>query len=98
MKTKKILIKNKKAYFNYELSEKFIAGLVLKGTEIKSIKNASVNISSSFCVINNDEIFIKGMTIKEYIFGNLNNHEPDRTRKLLLNSKDRLFKYFPVKK
>ena len=88
MNNKKILIKNKKAYFNYELSEKFVAGLILKGTEIKSIKNASVNISSSYCVINNNEIFIKGMTIQEYLFGNIQNHEPDRVRKLLLNAKE----------
>ena len=75
-------------YFHYLVSDKFIAGLVLKGTEIKSIKESSVNFSNSYCVINNNEIFLKGMNIKEYLYGNINNHQPDRDRKLLLSKKE----------
>lgn len=88
MSDKKILINNKKANFNYQFSDKYIAGLVLKGTEIKSIKNQSVNFSNSYCIINNDEIYLKGMVINEYLYGNINNHQTDRDRKLLLNKKE----------
>ena len=88
MVTKEVLIKNRKAFFNYEILDKYIAGLVLLGTEIKSIRNGSVTLSNSFCVIENDEFFVKGMNISEYSFGNLNNHEPDRVRKLLLSNKE----------
>tara|TARA_B100000902_G_C27315479_1_gene921034 strand:- start:3631 stop:4077 length:447 start_codon:yes stop_codon:yes gene_type:complete len=88
MSDKKILINNKKANFNYQFSDKYIAGLVLKGTEIKSIKNQAVNFSNSYCIINNDEIYLKGMVINEYLYGNINNHQTDRDRKLLLNKKE----------
>ena len=88
MVTKEVLIKNRKAFFNYEILDKYIAGLVLLGTEIKSIRNGSVTLSNSFCVIENDELFVKGMNISEYSFGNLNNHETDRVRKLLLSNKE----------
>ena len=84
MEQKEIKIKNKKALFNYDILEKYTAGISLLGTEIKSIRNASVTLSSSFCVIENNEIYIKGMNISQYLFGNINNHEPDRVRKLLL--------------
>ena len=88
MSDKKVLINNKKANFNYQFSEKFIAGLVLRGTEIKSIKDSSVNFSNSYCIIDNDEIYLKGMVINEYKYGNINNHQTDRDRKLLLNKKE----------
>ena len=88
MVTKEVLIKNRKAFFNYEILDKYIAGLVLLGTEIKSIRNGSITLKNSFCVIENDELFVKGMHISEYSFGNLNNHEPDRVRKLLLGNKE----------
>ena len=88
MVTKEVLIKNRKAFFNYEILDKYIAGLVLLGTEIKSIRNGSVTLSNSFCVIENDELFVKGMNISEYSFGNLNNLETDRVRKLLLSNKE----------
>ena len=84
MEQKEIQIKNKKALFNYDITEKYVAGITLLGTEIKSVRNASVTLSSSFCVIEEDQIYIKGMNISQYLFGNLNNHEPDRVRKLLL--------------
>ncbi len=88
MTANNLTIRNKKASFNYQFSEKYSAGIVLKGTEIKSIKNASIDFSNSYCTIHNDEIFIKGMVIKEYLYGNINNHEPERDRKLLLNKKE----------
>ena len=88
MVTKEVLIKNRKAFFNYEIIDKYIAGLVLLGTEIKSIRNGSITLKNSFCVIENDELFVKGMNISEYSFGNLNNHETDRVRKLLLSNKE----------
>ena len=84
MEQKEIQIKIKKALFNYDISEKYIAGITRFGTVSKSVRNASVTLSSSFCVIEKDEIYIKGMNISQYLFGNLNNHEPDRVRKLLL--------------
>ena len=88
MSDKKVLINNKKANFNYQFSDKYIACLVLRGTEIKSIKDSSVNFLNSYCIINNDEIYLKGMVINEYIYGNINNHQTDRDRKLLLNKKE----------
>ena len=88
MSDKKVLINNKKANFNYQFSDKYVAGLVLKGTEIKSIKDSSVNLSNSYCIIDNDEIYLKGMVINEYIYGNINNHQTNRDRKLLLNKKE----------
>tara|TARA_Y100000768_G_C23755870_1_gene576199 strand:- start:2 stop:478 length:477 start_codon:yes stop_codon:yes gene_type:complete len=88
MSDKKVLINNKKANFNYQFSDKYIAGLVLRGTEIKSIKDSSVNFSNSYCIIDNDEIYLKGMVINEYKYGNINNHQKDRDRKLLLNKKE----------
>lgn len=88
MTANNLTIRNKKASFNYQFSEKYSAGIVLKGTEIKSIKNASIDFSNSYCTIHNNEIFIKGMVIKEYLYGNINNHEPERDRKLLLNKKE----------
>ena len=79
-----INIKNRKASHEYQFLNNFTAGISLTGTEIKSIRNASVTLSSSFCVIEKNEIYIKGMNISQYLFGNINNHEPDRVRKLLL--------------
>lgn len=80
-----INIKNKKAKFEYEFLEKFTAGIQLYGTEIKSIRAGKASIVEGFCFVNNNEIFIKNMYIAEYEQGSYNNHEPRRTRKLLLN-------------
>ncbi len=80
-----INIKNKKAKFEYEFLEKFTAGIVLTGTEIKSIRAGKASIMEAFCFVNNSELFIKNMYIKEYEQGSYNNHEPRRIRKLLLN-------------
>tara|TARA_B100001057_G_scaffold13732_1_gene12953 strand:- start:63503 stop:63949 length:447 start_codon:yes stop_codon:yes gene_type:complete len=85
MNSHNLIFKNRKASFNYSFSDKYIAGVVLKGSEIKSIKDQSVDFSNSYCILKHNEIFIIGMKIKEYKFANLNNHDPDRDRKLLLN-------------
>jgi len=83
-----IVIKNKKASHDYEFLEKFVAGIVLSGTEIKSIRLGKATLSDSYCFFNNGELFIKGMHISEYWWGNLNNHDPMRERKLLLTSRE----------
>jgi len=83
-----IVIKNKKASHDYEFLEKFVAGIKLAGTEIKSIRLGKATIADSYCVFNNGELFIRGMHIAEYWWGNLNNHDPFRERKLLLNARE----------
>ena len=88
MNSHNLIFKNRKASFNYSLSDKYTAGVILKGSEIKSIKDQAVDFSNSYCIIKHNEIFIIGMNIKEYKFANLNNHDPDRDRKLLLNRKE----------
>lgn len=84
----KISIKNKKAYFEYEILEKFICGLQLVGTEIKSIRESKASIKESYCYVHQGEVFVKGMNISEYSHGGYTNHEPLRVRKLLLNRKE----------
>jgi|TARA_B100000809_G_scaffold129744_2_gene127648 SsrA-binding protein len=88
VKKSDILIKNRKAFFNYQITDKYIAGIMLLGTEIKSIRESAVNLSNSFCSIENDNIIVKGMQISEYLHGNINNHDPLRDRKLLLNKNE----------
>lgn len=83
-----ITIRNKKASHDYEFLEKFIAGIKLTGTEIKSIRTGKATLTDSFCVFRNGELYIKGMHISEYWWGNLNNHDPLRERKLLLKSRE----------
>lgn len=83
----KNVITNKKASFNYFLEDKYEAGIVLTGTEIKSIRNNNVNIQDSYILIKNNELFILNMHIAEYKFGNIFNHDPFRTRKLLMHKK-----------
>jgi SsrA-binding protein len=79
-----INIRNKQASFQYELIEKFVAGIVLKGTEIKSIREGKVNLQDGFCYFNNGEIFVKGINITAYAQGTHYNHEAARERKLLM--------------
>ena len=88
----KVVVNNKKASFNYFLSDFLEAGLVLKGTEIKSIKEGKISISDAYVVFKNGEAFILNMNISEYDKGNIFNHDPLRTRKLLLN-KHEILKY-----
>jgi len=83
-----ILINNKKARFEYELLEKFIAGLVLTGSEIKSIRNGKASIKEAYCFIEKDEIWIRNMHISPYEQASSNNHDPLRLRKLLLNASE----------
>lgn len=84
--TANIVIKNKKSFHDYEFLDKFIAGIKLSGTEIKSLRLGKATLSDSYCFFSNGELFIKGMHIAEYWWGNLNNHDPLRERKLLLTS------------
>lgn len=86
---KEIHIKNKKARFEYELLEEYTAGIVLSGTEIKSIRNSKASIAESFCEFNDrGELFTVNMHIEEYAFGTRFNHSPKAQRKLLLNKKE----------
>lgn len=83
-----IVIKNKKASHDYEFLEKFVAGIKLMGTEIKSIREGKANLTDSYCLFIDGELYLKGMHIAEYWWGNLNNHDPMRERKLLLKSRE----------
>jgi len=85
MPENKINIKNKKAYFDFEILEKVIAGMELTGTEIKSIRSGKASLVDSYCYFKNNELWVKGMRISEYEQGSYNNHEPYRDRRLLLN-------------
>lgn len=86
---KTINIQNKKARFQYEILDKYTAGIVLTGTEIKSIRNSKASIAESFCEFNEQgELFVINMTIEEYLYGTYYNHKPKAERKLLLNKKE----------
>ena len=82
--TNKINITNKKAFFNYEILDKYIAGIRLQGTEIKSIRLGKASLVDSFCDFEGNELFVKNLNISEYVLGTHYNHLPRRTRKLLL--------------
>lgn len=84
----KILVKNRKARFDYHILDTYEAGLVLHGTEVKSIRQGKANISEAYCSIENDEAFIRGMHISPYEQGNRFNVDPDRKRKLLLHKRE----------
>ena len=83
-----INIKNRKATFEYEILSKFIAGISLLGTEIKSIRNNKANISDAYCIFNNNELYVKNLHISEYPNSGYVNHEPKRDKKLLLNKQE----------
>ena len=83
-----IEIKNRKAYYDYEIVETYESGIVLKGTEIKSIRNGSANINDSYAIIRDNELFLLNMHISEYKQGNIFNHDETRTRKLLMHKKE----------
>jgi SsrA-binding protein len=81
-------VRNAKAFRNYEIGEKFEAGMVLRGTEVKSIRNSKAQINEAFCRVQKEEVFLYHAHIAEYAFGNLNNHDPRRPRKLLLKRRE----------
>ncbi|WP_417200380.1 SsrA-binding protein SmpB [Bizionia sp.] len=84
-----INIKNKKAKFQYEILDKYTAGIVLTGTEIKSIRASKASIAESFCEFNEQgELFVINMTVEEYMYGTYYNHRPKAERKLLLNKRE----------
>ncbi len=83
-----IEIKNKRARFEYFLSDDLTAGIVLSGTEIKSIRMGKANISDAYCVFIDGELYIKNMHISDYVYGSYNRHEPRTERKLLLNKRE----------
>jgi len=83
-----ISIKNKKASFEYFLIEEFEAGIVLTGTEIKSIRDGKANFVDAYCDFEGDELFLKNLHIAEYTYGTYLNHAPKRDRKLLLNRRE----------
>lgn len=81
-------IKNKKASFEYFFIDTFTAGIVLTGTEIKSIRLGKASLVDSFCYINNGEIWVKGMNVSPYFYGSYSNHDAKRDRKLLLTKRE----------
>ena len=88
MEAKNINIKNRRATFDYEIGDTYTAGLVLTGTEIKSIRAGKASLTDSYCVIDRGEVWVKGMNISEYFYGSYNNHAARRDRKLLLSKKE----------
>ena len=86
-----ISIRNKRATYDFEILDTYIAGIVLTGTEIKSLRLGKASLTDCYCYFNNGELFVRGMNISEYHWGTYNNHMPKRDRKLLLNRKE-LFK------
>ena len=84
----KIITSNRKANFEYSILSKYEAGVVLFGTEVKSLRDSKVNIQDSYGRIINDEVWLINASINEYKFGNINNHDPLRNRKLLLNKRE----------
>lgn len=87
-RSSQVNIKNKRAHFDYEIGDTYTAGLVLTGTEIKSIRESRASLSDSYCLVENGEVWVKGMHIAEYFYGTYNNHATRRDRKLLLNKKE----------
>ena len=88
MKFKEVNIKNRRATFDYAISDTFTAGIVLTGTEIKSIRLGKASLVDTFCYVDNGEVWVKNMYIAEYFYGTYNNHAERRDRKLLLNKKE----------
>lgn len=95
---KKVITTNRKAFHDYIIFEKFVAGIVLTGTEIKSIRKNAINLKDSFCKIEDNEIFLYNCHISPYEQGNRYNHEAERTRKLLLTKKEILKMHSKIKK
>ena len=85
---KNINIRNKRATFDYEIIEEYVAGVVLVGTEIKSIRAGKASMTDSYCYFDKGEVWIRGVNIAEYDWGTCNNHSPRRDRKLLLTARE----------
>lgn len=85
---KDIYIKNKKAYFEYHILDKYTAGIQLLGTEIKSIRQGKANINDAFCMFIDGRLYVRNLHISEYSFGSFYNHEAKRDRALLLHKKE----------
>ena len=85
---RKVITTNRKAFHDFTIFEKYVAGIVLTGTEIKSIRKNAINLKDSFCKIEDNEIFLYNCHISPYEQGNRFNHQAERTRKLLLNKKE----------
>jgi SsrA-binding protein len=81
-------IKNRSAYFEYFIDDKYTAGMVLTGTEVKSLRTGKASFNDSYCIFSKGELWIKSFHIAEYSFGTINNHEPLRERKLLLSKRE----------
>lgn len=88
MKESTIFIKNRRASFDYEFIDTYIAGIALTGTEIKSIRAGKASLVDTYCTFINGELWVKNMNIAVYFYGTYNNHQPRRDRKLLLNKKE----------
>ena len=88
MTNKSINIKNKRAFFDFEIMDRYDAGIQLCGTEIKSIRESRASLVDAYCYFINNELWTKGMNISEYFYGTYNRHEPRRERKLLLHRKE----------
>ncbi len=94
---RKVITTNRKAFHDYTILEKYVAGIVLTGTEIKSIRKNAINLKDSFCKIEDNEIFLYNCHISPYEQGNRFNHDAERVRKLLLNKKEILKMHTKVK-
>ena len=81
-------IKNRQAYFEYYIDDKYVAGIMLTGTEVKSLREGKASFNDSYCIFNKGELWIKSFHISEYSHGTVNNHDPVRERKLLLNKRE----------
>ncbi|MDR2474392.1 MAG: SsrA-binding protein SmpB [Bacteroidales bacterium] len=88
MKSSNLQLKNKRASFDYEFLDIYTAGIVLTGTEIKSIRTGKASITDTYCIFAGRELWLKNMQISEYEYGTYNNHQPRRDRKLLLTRKE----------
>ena len=98
LKKPNIEINNRKAKFDYEFLETYVCGIVLFGTEIKSIRKGAINLKDSFCKVENNEVFLYNCHISPYEQGNRFNHDPERVRKLLLQKKEILKMFGKIKK
>ncbi len=81
-------LSNRQAYYEYYFEGKYIAGMVLSGTEIKSIRSGKVSFNDSYCIFDKGELYVKSLHIAEYSFGTIHNHQPLQERKLLLQKKE----------